>query len=472
MKNIATFDFGTSETKCAVINSENKIIFSCGKAVKTKTENGFSQQDPNEWFEAFVKISKSMLNQISASEIDSIIFSGQMQDLILMDENAKPLCDAILYNDQRGAECLSEIPSETVKSIEAKTSNKLDGSIPLTKLLWLKKYKPTLLAKTHKIGISTKDFIIANLTGNFISDTTSLSTGGIYNIYKGEYIDEIKSLGLDVQILPEIKMPSDFCGMVSESVSKITGLSQKTKVYAGIGDAGATTFASGIKNAGELNINIGTSGWVASVSESTNENAFNLAYLKNNLFVNVVPLLNAGGVHKWLAQTLGEKGNEYEEIHNLIESSTAGSGDLLFLPYISGERFPVADPNVRGCYIGISSKTTKAEIARATLEGVAFSIKQALLELGVSPNKISIIGGGGKETAWNQIFADVLDSKVEVFQDSQYISCKAIASIVSQSNQTSESNVAIYEPNAKNAKIYQKSYERFVKIYPQVKNLF
>lgn len=471
MKHIASVDFGSSEVKFTCVNGDGEVIFFSSQNIQTIKKDGFLVQDPNDWYNAFCNLSGQLFEKIDPSEVGSLIFSGQMQDLILMDENANAIGDAILYHDQRGGECLLKISEEKKHKIESAICNHLDGSIPLTKLMWLNEYMPDKLAKTHKIGISAKDFIIAKLTGEFVSDVTSLSTGGIYDMAKCDFIKELESLGISKNIMPKIKYPNEICGEISAVAQIETGYQKGAKVYAGIGDAGGATLASGIANAGEININIGTSGWVASVSEKTIENAFNLQFTSQNLYINVVPLLNAGGVHSWIAKTIGESGKEYQSVHELVKSAKAGASGLLFLPYITGERFPVADGNVRGCYIGISSETTKSDIAKATLEGVAYSVKQGLLSLGINPTKISIIGGGAKETEWNQIFADVLESDVEVFENSQHLSCVAVASIVSNAK-NKNAKVTTYKQNLSNQESYRAGYARFVKIYPSVKDLF
>ncbi len=100
---------------------------------------------------------------------------------------------------------------------------------------------------------------------------------------------------------------------------------------------------------------------------------------------------------------------DYAEAHQLIETSKPGSNGVLCLPYlVGGERFPVMNPNIRGAYVGLDPDTAKADMMRAALEGVAFSIRQGMESFDAKPTEISLIGGGARENAWCQILADVL----------------------------------------------------------------
>lgn len=122
---------------------------------------------------------------------------------------------------------------------------------------------------------------------------------------------------------------------------------------------------------------------------------FNLAAMPEGVYINVVPFFNAGNVHKWVSRALApsEQG-KYDYVDRLLEESEAGSHGTMFLPYLVGERFPVVDTQIRGGYVGVTPETTKQDLARSALEGVAFSIRQGIESIGRVPGKISLIGGG------------------------------------------------------------------------------
>ena len=124
----------------------------------------------------------------------------------------------------------------------------------------------------------------------------------------------------------------------------------------------------------------------------------------------------------------GWEATDFDALGVLLNQSVPGSGGTLFLPYLVGERFPVLDPDARGCYIGLTPRTTSADLVRAALEGVAFSIRQGLELLDAAPQSVSLIGGGGREAVWCQILADVLGREIAVFRDAELLPAITVAS--------------------------------------------
>lgn len=479
---IAVFDIGTSAIKCIILNTSHSVVYTAKKDIATIRIGHFVEQDPNQWYELFCMILKEYQQEHeNIKEIDSVIMSGHMQDVICVDQKGNPVRNAILYNDQRGSGHLHQIPAE----IGRITSVEMDGTIPLPKLLWMLEHEKDTLAKTHKVLNSAKDFIVGKLTGRFISDVTSLSTSGMLDILEKRYVQEVKPLGIDPAILPDICYADEVVGTVLAEASEKTLLSQHVKVYAGCGDAGATTLASGIINSGELNINLGTSGWIATISDAPRKGVFNLAAINRGKYINVIPVLNAALVHKWIANLIfPDDKKRYDKLHDLLSHSDDTKTGLLCLPYLAGERFPVADTSIRGSFVGLEGSTTTRDLALSALEGVAFSLKQGLEKLEVEPSKISLIGGGANESVWNQIFANAFNTTIMVFQDSEYLPSIALASAVLlhegkiSSYQEFIDSLLIkqgcmtYTPKSETMEYYRDKYGKFKHLYPATKSLF
>lgn len=156
---------------------------------------------------------------------------------------------------------------------------------------------------------------------------------------------------------------------------------------------------------------------------------------------------------------------------------------MLFLPYLVGERFPVLDPDIRGSFVGLTPQTSAADLARASLEGVAFSIRQGLEMLGTRPEALSLIGGGGRERVWCQILADVLGQDVAVFRDSDTLPAMAVASIallamgkIGSYTQftdliSGEGDRVLYRPDLAAHRMYDGLYERYRRLYPALKHI-
>lgn len=491
---IAAFDIGTTAVKGVLACGDGTLTASRSVDIPTIFEGDFKEQNPDVWYGAFCEISRGFFcgpnPAVLPQQVVGIVMSGQMQDVIPIDEAMQPLGNAILYSDGRGeAQAQRMLERFGAEEIERITGNHCDGSLSLPKILWLKENRPQLFARVHRVLISSKDFVIAQLTGETVGDVTACATAGAMDIHKKAWDAKlIEGMGLSLFLFPRLLASHQQAGSVTAAASQQTGFAQGTPVYAGVGDAGATTLASGIARPGQYNINLGTSGWVATVSDDVlpaKMGVFNLAAMPENVYINVVPFLNAGNVHKWISGLLSpqEGAADYAYIDSLLAKSAPGAEGVMFLPYLAGERFPVMDSAVRGCFVGLTPETDRKDMVRACLEGVAFSIRQGIESIGTPPTAVSIIGGGGRVGTWCQILADVLKQTVYVYKNAEVLPSLAIASaaLLSQgciesyaqftdSLQSPENSVA-YQPSPAACDSYDSLYKRYKKLYPAVKGI-
>ena len=480
MTYIAAFDAGTTAVKGTLVNEAGEAVLSRSVELSTLCHDGFQEQAPQDWWEAFCAISRQFTEAVPPEDIQGIIMSGQMQDLIPLDADLNPVCPAILYSDGRAEAQATALETRVGSDYFLHTTgNRCDGSLPLPKLMWLKENRPELYARTAHILISSKDYLIVRLTGVCAGDVTACATAGAMDIRRKRWDEKLLSAaGVDAKLFPTLYHPHQQVGAVLPEAAAACGYRAGTAVFAGIGDAGATTLASGIREPGQYNINLGTSGWVAAVSDDillTEAGVFNLAAAAEGCYINVVPFLNAGNVHKWISGVLGHKDGaaDYEAVSALLKNSVPGSRGVLFLPYLVGERFPVLDPEARGCFFGMTAETTAADMARACLEGVAFSLRQGLEQLPVPPASISLIGGGGREAVWCQILADVLDHDITVLRDTEFRAAQALAALARQkagSFALAEEGT-VYHPRSKYEALYTDQYARYQKLYPVLRGL-
>ena len=480
MTYIAAFDAGTTAVKGTLVNEAGEAVLSRSVELSTLCHDGFQEQAPQDWWEAFCAISRQFTEAVPPEDIQGIIMSGQMQDLIPLDADLNPVCPAILYSDGRAEAQATALETRVGSDYFLHTTgNRCDGSLPLPKLMWLKENRPELYARTAHILISSKDYLIVRLTGVCAGDVTACATAGAMDIRRKRWDEKLLSAaGVDAKLFPTLYHPHQQVGAVLPEAAAACGYRAGTAVFAGIGDAGATTLASGIREPGQYNIHLGTSGWVAAVSDDillTEAGVFNLAAAAEGCYINVVPFLNAGNVHKWISGVLGHKDGaaDYEAVSALLKNSVPGSHGVLFLPYLVGERFPVLDPEARGCFFGMTAETTAADMARACLEGVAFSLRQGLEQLPVPPASISLIGGGGREAVWCQILADVLDHDITVLRDTEFRAAQALAALARQkagSFALAEEGT-VYHPRSKYEALYTDQYARYQKLYPVLRGL-
>lgn len=291
----------------------------------------------------------------------------------------------------------------------------------------------------------------------------------------------LEQAGVERKLFPALLLPHQPAGTILPDND--CGYLPGTPVFAGIGDAGATTLASGIVRPGQYNINLGTSGWVASVSEDIllkDAGVFHLAAAEAGQYISVVPFLNAGNVHNWACRTYA--GGDYDRAEALARSAAPGNGGLLFLPYLNGERYPILDPDIRGAYVGITPETTPAQLMRAALEGVAFSLRQGLTELDAEAavESVSVIGGGSQSDAWCQLLTDVLGR--EILTLGTALICPhwqwqpspggvgEIADYRPFAESLSSGNCGrIFCPSPAAAAVYDEAYCRYSRLYPALR---
>ncbi|WP_240540869.1 xylulokinase [Bifidobacterium vespertilionis] len=486
---VATFDAGTTAIKGAMVDRNGRVIASASGELDLIIDGDRREQDPDQWWRVFREVSRELIGLAESSEasvagrIRGVIMSGQMQDLIALDGDCHPVRNAILYSDGRADAEAEELARSYggLQQFLSTVGNRLEGCLPLPKLMWMRDREPDAFNRTRHVLISSKDYLNARLTGVCAGDVAACSTAGAMDIRTGQWDAELIraagfEAGCDVRfddgenaLLPVLRNPQDRIGTVTPEAAKLTGLPAGTPVFAGIGDAGATTFASGVTRPGQYNINLGTSGWIATVSPepfTSGPGAANLRFGVADGFVNAVPFLNAGDVHRWAVSTFA--GGDYAAAHGMLERSAPGAHGVLCLPYLVGERFPVMNPAIRGAYAGLSPDTTPADLVRAALEGVALSIRQGMASFTTAPESISLIGGGAREAVWCRILADALNHPVRVFDHADILPAVALASLVFADPALVESAATgrTYHPDPAAARIYDGLYDRFLTLYP------
>lgn len=499
MNYIASFDIGTTNVKGVLVNEEASIQFVKNTPIDVNHANGFVEQDPEVWYKAVAGIAQDWFRSgISPSQVQLISFSGQMQDCIPVSADGTPVRPAILYSDGRGVEQSDRLLEQLgERTITRETANHMDGTLTLPKIMWLREQEEASYHEAATFLISSKDYVIARLTGAFVTDPTSAATTGCMNLRTLTWIAEwLEQAGVDPAKLPLILASDEEAGRVHGLGSSETGFIEGTPVLCGIGDAGAATLGAGVYREGEAYAYIGTTGWVAAASEGfmdVQSGAFNLAYVEPGRQISIAPLTNAGSAHKWAAQLFGtvavEKPDDdshlFAEFEAALEKAERGSG-VLFLPYLNGERCPVQDVNASGCFIGLRTTTTKGQMGAAVLEGVALAIRQ-VMGLVVKPEaelRMTLIGGGAKSKIWCQILADVLQCELVVPADSHYLPsigaamlgfpklgwCRDIGEICGKAKAAQK--VESFRPNPESADYYSKQSEKYNLMYTQLSPLF
>jgi xylulokinase len=429
---ILAHDLGTTGNKASLYNSQGQVQASSFFGYGTEYPRvNWVEQNPEDWWQAVCVSTKELLNSTHAQpkDIACIAFSGQMMGCVAVDRQARPLRNSIIWADMRGvaeAQYLVDcVGSEKVYRI---TGHRASASYSGAKILWIRNHEPEIFRQAFKF-IHAKDFIVARLTGNFVTDYSDASGMSLYDLNARDWssliLDAIK---LDRSILPELHASTDVVGEVTAKIADEVGLTPGTPVVIGGGDGCCAATGAGVVREGSAYNYIGSSSWIAIATKEPifdpAMRTFTWAHLVPDMFSPCGTMQAAGGSYQWLRDNfcLPEKDSAshlklspYELMNLQAEQSPPGANGLLFLPYLLGERSPRWNPNARGAFIGLTMKHTRADIIRATLEGITLNLRvilEAFEEQGAKIEAMRVIGGGARGRVWRQIMADIYNKPI------------------------------------------------------------
>ena len=269
---IASLDIGSSAVKAGLVSADGRLHHVCSVAYPTSNLPA-GEQHADDWWRAFVAVLQGWWSAgVHADSIAALTFSGQMQDLVTLDAQGEPVRPAILYSDARAGAAALEIEQRLGRDeIHRVTRNPFNGASVLPKLLHLRTQESAAWVRTRRIAVGAKDHVIGRLTGRHVTDPTTAATTGLYDIERGAWAtDWLATLGLDAALLPELLDAGARAGGVTAAAAASTGLRLDCPVLCGLGDAAATTLGAGLVDASQCYAYLGTSGWVARVSDRWN----------------------------------------------------------------------------------------------------------------------------------------------------------------------------------------------------------
>lgn len=479
------FDLGTSAVKAALITSAGQIRHSVSRSYATHTSGGgIVEQQADDWWHAIVDCIRELVGQ--QTSLHGVILTGQMQDLILVDETGHPLGPVILYSDTRAHAEANEIQGRvTVKRLRTHTGNDQNADSLLAKTLWLQHHHPDALQHAHKLLVGAADFIGMKLTGVAASDTTTASTTGLVRLHQRTWLDQkfFAEAGLAAvpRLLPSLVPGGTQIGQITSDAARITGLPENLPVYIGPGDAGAATLGVGSGETGQAYGYLGTSGWIAFTDlavGSPEQGVLTLLHPRSDSYIPVAPLLTAGGNLEWVMQQIVRDNNYTHTIELALQHPMTS---LIYLPYLNGERAPFSDPLARAAFIGINASTTTADLYRAAMEGICFAYQHALDALLASyPTTLLLAGGGTRSTAWAQLFADILGINVAIAADAENVGVRGALLSVLTANGYYDSYrprgffpaPTLLKPDMDRHRQYARKYQIFRAAYPALKQIF
>ncbi len=428
MNYLIGIDIGTSGTKTVLFDENGCIISWATKEYPLhQPQNGWAEQNPEDWWEAVCKTLKKVTTAIdNPGVIKAIGLSGQMHGLVMLDEQNQVIRPSIIWCDQRTAKECKEI-TELVgaeKLIDITANPALTG-FTASKILWVRNNEPENYKKCRHI-LLPKDYIRFKLTGEYATDVSDASGMQLLDIAGRCWSDEVlQRLNIDKSLLGKVYKSTEISGRITEQAAKLTGLLAGIIVAGGAGDNAAAAVGTGVVTDGKAFTTIGTSGVVYAhtstmcIDKKGRVHTF-CAAVPGQWHVMGVTLA-AGLSLKWFKSQFAEN-ISYEELDELAAKLPIGADRLIYLPYLMGERTPHLNPDCRGVFFGLSSVHGKPHLARAVMEGVAYSMKdcsEILNEMGVLTNDMAVCGGGGKSPLWRQMLSDLYGCQVSTIQQTE-----------------------------------------------------
>ncbi len=495
MRYIAGIDVGTSGVKCIIIDENGAVVSSVTENYPLSTpQEGWSEQDPADWWAGTKKAMKAAVEKsgVDKKDVVGLGFSGQMHGLVALDKDNQVLRPAILWNDQRTqAEC-DEIIAKAggLEGLLAYTNNTMLTGFTGGKIVWVKNHEPEVFKKITKF-MMPKDYIRFMITGEIGTEVSDASGTGFFNVEKREWsFPLIEKLGLDKNIFPPCVESDEQTGTVTAEAAAVLGLAEGMPVYAGGGDAVIQNTGMGIVEEGTVGLVIGTSGVVAMSLNGYGKNeGGKLQFFCNNARDKWSAFgcqLSSGGSLEWFKEKMYDSADPFKEINAGVEASPAGADNLLFLPYLVGERCPHPDPDARGVFFGLKISHGKCDMARAVMEGVTFGLKEIYdlikeAKPDLKPKFVISSGGGSKSQAWRQIQADIFDLPVKTLTGAAeggayggavvagvgagvFESVEAAAKLLKEETETL--------PIPENVAVYQKLFKVYQGLYTDLKDRF
>ncbi len=490
MKYILGIDIGTSTTKAVAYTTTGKVIAHHSVASNHSTDrSGYHEADPRQLLDAVITVIIDAV--IQAGEAPAAIsFSAAMHGIMAVDEQGVPLTDILTWADLRSnGYALKLRNSRTGKKLYERTGTPVHPMSPLCKLMWMKEQLPDVFERAHKF-ISIKEYIFFHFFGEFIVDHSIASATGLFDIYTLKWnAAALHTAGIsDKKLSRHVSSSYIIRGLKNEYPVRLN-IHRETPFVIGGSDGCLAHLGSNALQQGAVSLTIGTSGAVRMMMSTPvrdpEQRLFNYL-LSDGLYIAGGPVNNGGNVVQWFINNMSGKspdsGYGFDWFIGEAMKMEPGSGGLIFLPYIYGERAPVWDAEARGIFYGIDGRHRQEHFMRAILEGISFALRgilETLEELIVPATAIYVSGGFIQSKPWVQLLADVLGKKLLVTgsEDASaagaaIIGMSALGWITSITEAGSFFTIGeVYEPDLRKHELYKENYHVYGQLYDSIKTI-
>jgi xylulokinase len=522
---VFSYDIGTTGNKTCLYRIAPKIelVDSCVAEYPLYIlPDGGAEQNVDDWWDAICKTTNTILSRVKLdrSAIRGIAFCCQMQGSILVDSAGQPLRNPMIWMDIRATRQIEEflytglIRISGYNALIALKSLRITGALagtakdPLWKYHWVRENEPEIFRKVYK-WLDVKDFLLLRCTGHYGMTRDSAHLTFLYDTRLGRlgwHKGLCHTFRVDMRHLPPVVRSTDVVGGLTKEAADAIGLNEGTRVFGGGGDLPLITIGSGCVEEYDTHIYIGTSGWVAAnverrILDITNFMGSIIGAMPG-CYVFVAEQETSGVCLQWIRDLLAlekvvasaekdknatekeEPKDAYDVLNKAAGEMPPGAGNIIFTPWLQGNRSPREDPYARGMFFNIGLKAGTGMLIRAVMEGVAYHNRwmlQAFDKKIPRQNSIRLVGGGAKSEVWCQIMADVTGRTIETIENPQNAGAFG-AAVVSgvglgllSSFHQAKSFIPVkrrYTPRSEFKEIYSRNFKAFQELYKNNKKLF
>lgn len=507
---VLTIDLGTSGPKVAVFDAAGVFVDGDFEPVAIDLgDGGKAEQSPQLWWDGVVAGCARLRERGSLDErVIAVSVTSQWSGTVPCDAELKPVHDAIIWMDSRGAADIRERfggPAAGYAPVKLRTflrltggAPSLSGKDPLAHILWFERVHPDLARRTRWY-LEPKDWLNGQLTGRAVATFDSIVLHWLTDNRKPDRVayapELLAAAGVDRGKLPELVPATSVVGEVTEAAAYALGVSVGTPVVGGTPDVQSAAIGSGAVRDYEGHLYLGTSSWLTC----------HVPFKKTDLLSGVASLPAplpgrffvaneqevAGGTLNWLRDQVLYPGDDLDDetapadvfarIDRLAATSPPGANSVIFTPWLNGERTPVDDHLCRAGWHNMSLRTNRADMVRSVLEGVAFNSRWLMGCVEKFTGRefpwLHLIGGGASSALWCQIHADVLNREIRQVENpiranargAALLALLALGRVDVDAIAAGTTISAVYYPDPDRRAVYDRMYNEFRRIYKRNK---
>jgi len=421
-------DIGTTSAKGTLLHASGQVIAeACSAPYQTaQPQRGWCEQQPEDWWQAACSVLTQLCQHVRGSEeIAGVAVSGQGCACTLVDEQGKVLRPAIIWMDTRAKQETDLLATRYAEEIVRLNGNAAGAYNLEPKLLWLRDQEAQLYRRA-RYTLTTTAYVTFRLTRQIVMNQAD---GGLflgYNAATGDWSRAfLEQVGLRPELYPPLASCTSVIGEVTTRAAQETGLDAGIPVVAGGEDSPAAALSVGVSESGDAFLSLGTAAVVGICHESDRglkePRLLTYPHVLPGRMITSGSMSSAGAAVEWLLREFGpaygHPPSGYAGLNRAIESSAPGAGNLIFLPYLCGELHPLLNADARGVFFGLSLSTTRADIARAIVEGSALAIRHNLdvaRAAGATFKRLYASGGPTRSAVWCQIIASITGVPITV----------------------------------------------------------